>query len=304
MKGKNLYKKFLYNPKYAGWTLAAPGLILLFVFIILPFTFAIFYSFSDRLLVTSSNIQTNFVGLRNYFRVFKDPIFLKSFLNNLYFTVIAVPVQLFLSLGLALLANHKVRGIGLFRAIFFSPVVIPLVVVTISWALLFTPGEAGLLNMILDKLTLGYFKPLNWLFDKNVALNGMIVMCVWMSVGFQMIILLAGLQSVSADLIEAAKIDGANAWKRFTNVTIPQLRNTIIFLVLSSTIGGFKLFGQVFILTKGGPQNSTSTIVYMIYEKGFINQQLGYSSAIAVVVFIIIGILSYIQQRIIKLTDS
>lgn len=303
MQNDNSYRKLLYNPKCAAWILAGPGLLLLIGFIILPFVLAIMFSFTDRMLVESVNVKTSFVGLQNYIKVFRDPIFVKSFLNNLYFAIFAVPIQLILSLLLAILVNNKVKGISIFRFIFFSPAVIPMLVIAIAWSLLFTPGESGLLNIILSKITLGHFTPLDWLFDKDVALNGLIVMCVWMSVGFQMMILLAALQSVSEDILEAAIIDGANAFQRFMNVTLPEIRNSIIFLVLSSTIGSFKLFGQVFILTKGGPQYSTSTIVYMIYEKGFINQQLGYSSAIAVVVFVIVGILSYIQQRIIKLTD-
>ncbi len=298
-----MLKKLMYNPKIAAVTLAAPGLLFLFIFIVMPFIIAFFYSFTDRLLVQSPNLKMSYVGLRNYIRVFQDPVFLKSFLNNLYFAVVAVPIQLVLSLGMAILVNNKVKGIGFFRTIFFSPIVIPLVVVAIAWSILFTPGASGLLNIILSKLTFGVFRPLDWLFDKNVALDGIIIMSVWMSVGAQMIILLAGLQSVSQDLMEAAKIDGAGVWKRFINVTVPQIRNTIIFCVLTSTIGSFKVFGQVFVLTQGRPQNSTSTIVYMIYEKGFINQQLGYSSALAVVVFIIIGLLSYVQQYIMKFSD-
>jgi len=303
MKKERTHKQLLYNPKSAAWVLAAPGLVLLSIFVILPFLIAIYYSFTNRMLVQPSSIATEFVGFRNYLRVFTDPIFSESFLNNFYFAIFAVPIQLVLSLLLALLVNKKVKGISIFRFIFFSPAVIPMIVIAVAWSLLLTPGESGLLNTILNELTFGHFRPLDWLFNKNVALNGLIVMCVWMSVGFQMMILLAALQSVPQELLEAAVLDGANAFQRFRHVILPELRNSIIFLVLSSTIGSFKLFGQVFILTKGGPQNSTSTIVYMIYEKGFINQQLGYASAIAVVVFLVVGILSFIQQRVIKLTD-
>jgi multiple sugar transport system permease protein len=293
----------LYNPKYAAWVLSGPGLLLMAIFVILPFFIAIYFSFTNRMLVQPAHIAAKFVGLRNYIRVFDDPVFLKSFLNNLYFAIVAVPIQLVISLLLALLVNNRIKGISIFRFIFFSPAVIPLIVIAVAWSLLLTPGASGLLNNILSTLTFGYFQPLDWLFDTDTALNGIIIMSIWMSVGFQMMILLAALQSVSQELLEAAYLDGANAFQRFRHVILPELRNSIIFLVLTSTIGSFKVFGQVFIMTKGGPQNSTSTIVYMIYEKGFINQQLGYSSAIAVVVFLIIGILAYLQQRLMKLTD-
>lgn len=280
--------------------MAAPGILWLLFWIVIPFCTAIVLSFTNRTLIPNPKIGTSFVGLNNYFELFGDKEFGRAILNNLQFTLTVVPAQCVFGLFLALLLNRKVKGIGIFRTLYFIPIVLPMLVVAMTWALLFTPNANGFMNSFLNIISFGRIKPLKWLHDAKTAMFSISLFSIWAGVGLQTVIILAGLQSVDEQLYEAAEIDGANGLQKFWNVTIPQIRNTLIFVLLSGTVQSFKLFTQVLVLTQGGPKGSTNTAVYMIYDTGFIDQRLGYASAISVVFFVFVLSISLVQQRIMK----
>lgn len=235
-------------------------------------------------------------GQRHYILA-KDPTFLRSIINNFLFALIVVPVQSGLALGLAMLINQKIAGVNVFRTIYFSPVVTSMVVVSVIWTFMYDK-QAGLLNQFLTGLSGGLLGPFDWLGSPQSALIAIIVMSIWQGVGFQMVIFLAGLQGIPDTLYEAAAIDGAGAWQQFWNVTIPSLRNTIIFVGISTTILAFRLFTQVDVMTNGGPSDATSTVVYHAVEQGFRNQNIGYAAAISVVFFIIVLLIALVQRRV------
>lgn len=287
-----------------AWFMSFPALAVLTTFFVLPFILAIFYSFTNKPLLAGKNFDLRFVGLKNYYTLFTDKLFYQSLWNNIKFAAIIVPVQGSLALLLAVLVNKKSKIINMFRVIYFTPVVVTMVVVSIIWALLLAPGSEGLINAFLERITFGLFEPRAWLQDKNTALIAIVIFSVWQGVGFQMIIFLGGLQSIPGTLYEAAEIDGANKIQQFFNITVPMLKNTIIFTVISMTIFSFKLFTQVFVLTNGGPQGSTTAVVYMLYKEGFVNRKVGYSSAIAVVFFLIVLSISLLQKHLISKQEA
>lgn len=297
-------KKIFYSKSKTGAIMASPGLLLLLAFVVIPFVLAIGYSFTDRTLVVNPVTGTQFIGFKNYQDIFSDGTFFTALKNTLYFSILAVPIQTALALGLAMLVNQKLKHIGIFRTIFFSPVVIPMIVVSITWSLMFNPTEGGFINTLLNTISFGHIDVIKWLYDAKTAMLAIVILSVWQGVGYQMVIFLSGLQSVNSELYEAAEIDGAGLWKKFLNITLPQIRNSIIFVFISSTIMSLKLFTQVLVLTQGGPMNSTTSIVYQIFKSGYIDQRLGYASAIAVVFFIIVFLLSLIQQKLTRFDES
>ena len=226
----------------------------------------------------------------------KDPSFYRSLINNFTFALIVVPLQSGLALLLAMLINQKdIKGINIFRTIFFSPVVTSMVVISVVWVFLYS--QDGLINQFFGLVGLG---PFDWLTSPQSAMIAIIIMSVWQGVGFQMVIFLAGLQGIPDVLYEAASIDGAGTLRKFWNVTIPQLRNTIIFVAISTTILAFRLFTQVDVMTSGGPQNATTTVVYHAVEEGFRNQRIGFGASISVVFFIIVLGIALLQRRVLQ----
>jgi multiple sugar transport system permease protein len=234
-----------------------------------------------------------------YVIISRDPVFISALLNTVIFVLVIVPVQGGLGLLLALLVNQRLHGIMIYRTIYFSPVVTSMAVISIVWTFLYNPSE-GLINRIIEIVTFGQFNNIPWLVSTNTALLAIIILSVWQSVGFQMVIYLAGLQGISNSLYEAAQIDGANLWQRFRFVTLPQLHNTHIFVVISTTILAFRLFTQVDIMTQGGPENATMTIIFHAINQGFRHQRIGYGSAITVVFFLIVLIIALIQRLLLK----
>ena len=287
----------LYRRKEArtAWLFSTPAIILLIVFLLIPFLFAVYLSFTNQRLIPNPNVPTEFVGLRNYIRLFQDATFRRGVLNNFYFIAVVVPVQTSLALGLAMLINNQIKGMNIFRTIYFGPVVTSMTVVSIVWSLLYNPSE-GLINAFLNAISFGKIGQLNWLLDTKLVFPAIMLMSIWQGVGFQMVIYLAGLQEIPKSLYEAAQVDGANGWKQFTNITLPQLRNTTIFVVLSTTILAFKLFDQVKVMTNGGPQNASMTTMLYVIETGWGQLKVGYASAISIVFFIIVLIFSLLQQ--------
>ena len=284
---------------FAAWSFCALPLFFLFLFLVTPFIIAFVVSFTDQRLIPNPNLATQFIALRNFLRLFSNPNFHQALLNTFIFAVIVVPLQTFLALLLAVLVNQKLRFINLFRTIYFSPVVTTMVVVSIIWYFLYNPGE-GLINQMISFISFGKLGPYNWLNDTALALPAIMILSVWQGVGFQMVIYLAGLQGIPDELYEAGRVDGANAWQQFWQITIPQLRNTTIFVIISTTILAFKLFTQVWVMTKGGPQGATKTIIVLLYEEGFKMLRVGYASAIGVLFFLIVLAVSLIQRVYLK----
>ena len=278
----------------AGFLL--PGTILLLAFLIVPFALAISYSFTNLRLI--SPLPSHFVGWLNFQRALANPLVRQAFGNNVLFVIVVVPVQTVFALWLAILVNQKIRGIKIFRTIFFAPVVTVMAAAATIWKLLYEP-DAGLINGFMKAITFGQFHP-NWLHDPHFALPAIMLMSIWQGVGFQMIIILAGLQGVPAELYEAASVDGANGWTQFLNITLPELRNTLIFVGTITTILAFRLFDQVFVLTQGGPVGSTETLMTRVITTGFGQQRIGASAAIAVLFFIIVLVLSLAQRIFIR----
>jgi multiple sugar transport system permease protein len=269
-----------------AWAFASPALLLLMVFLVIPFFMAICFSFTNQRLVAGP-LPTNFVGLRNYMRLLGDDTLRRSLLNNSSFGMVVVPVQTALALFLAILVNQKLRGVHLFRTIYFSPVVMPTVVVAVIWSFLYNPGQ-GLANAFIKMISFGHLGPYNWLNDERLALPAIMVLAIWQGVGFQMIIYLVGLQAIPESLYEAARVDGAGRWSQFWYITLPQLGNTTLFVVISTTILAFKLYTQIEVMTRGGPENATVTVVWYMVNQSIRHLRVGYASAIAVVFFLIL----------------
>lgn len=283
----------------AAWLISTPAILLLTVFLIIPFLMAFVLAFSDQRLVPNPNLPTQFVGLRNFVRLLTDDTFHRALINNMLFALIVVPVQTGLALLLALLINQKLKAINVFRTIYFSPVVTTMVVVAIIWTFLYNPAN-GFINAFLATISFGLLGPYNWLENPNLALFSIIVLSIWQGVGFQMVIYLAGLQEIPDFLYEAAEIDGAGKLQQFFYVTLPQLRNTTIFVVVSTTILAFRLFTQNWVMTQGGPQNATMTTIIHAYVQGFRQGRIGYASAITVVFFLIVLAISLAQRAFLK----
>lgn len=287
------------NEAIMAWVFSAPAMILLTVFLLIPFLMSIGLSFTDQRLIPNPNLPTQFIGLRNFVRMLDDPAFLRGLLNNFYFAAIVVPLQTALALFLAILVNQKLRGMEFFRTIYFSPVVVTMVVVSVIWFFLYNPGE-GLINKFIETISFGQLGPFNWLQSTTLAFPAIMVLSIWQGVGFQMVIYLAGLQEIPESLYEAAEVDGANALQQFWYVTLPQLRNTTIFVVLATTILAFRLFTQVEVMTQGGPQNATMTTIVHVVHQGWGNLKVGYASAITFVFFVIVLVISMLQRVLIR----
>jgi multiple sugar transport system permease protein len=235
------------------------------------------------------------IGQTRYVLLAGDAVFMKSLVNTFYFTIFIVPLQGGLGLVLALLINARTRGVNIFRTIYFMPVVVSMVVVSILWSFIYD-GQNGLLNNLLAMITFGHFDPVDWLGNPATALPAIIVMSAWQGVGFHMIIWLAGLQTIPYSLYEAADIDGANTWEKFRYVTWPGLRNTAVFVFITITMQAFGLFTQIDVMTRGGPLDSTTTVIFQAVERGFRKQDIAYGSAISVVFFIMVLMVALIQR--------
>ncbi len=283
----------------SAWLFSSPAIILLTIFLVIPFLLAIVFAFTDQRLIPNPNLPTSFIGLRNFQRLLADEAFHKAILNNFTFTIIVVPIQTAFALGLAMLINRKLKFVNVFRTIYFSPVVTTMVVVAIVWSFLYNPSE-GFINQFLSFITFGRVSDIGWLTDPRYALPAIMILSIWQGVGFQMVVYLAGLQEIPDELYESARVDGARSWALFRYITVPQLRNTTIFVAISTTILAFKLFTQVWVLTQGGPQQATMTTIVLLYRQGFRQLKVGYASSIAVVFFIIVVTISMIQRQFMK----
>jgi multiple sugar transport system permease protein len=246
-------------------------------------------------------IARNFnIGDTQYAFIAKDPIFWKGLLNNFYFALIVVPIQTALALLLAILINQKLPYVNVFRTMYFSPVVTAMVIIAVVWKFLYNP-DFGLINEMIKFITFGKVDGFEWLRSPNMAMPAIMIMSMWQGVGFQMIIFLAGLQDIPEDLYEASSIDGANMVQQFRFITLPMLRNTMVFVVLTTTILAFRLFDQVNVMTPdGGPDESTATMVWYAIRRGWTQNEVGYASTISVVFVGIVLAVSLIQRVVVR----
>ncbi|EAD5531195.1 sugar ABC transporter permease [Listeria monocytogenes] len=281
----------IHQQRMAYLFIALP-VLLLAIFMILPIGMALFVSFTDYDIVNSPN----WIGFDNYIKMFRDPYFLISLKNTIIYTALFVPLGLVASLGAAILINMNKNGAGLFRTFFYVPVLCSTVATATIWYWLLNP-QYGLINRVLGWF--GINGPA-WLYDSNWAMFAIVMMSVWMTFGTNMMIFLAGLQGIPANLYEASKIEGASRWKTFRYVTWPSLSRTTFLVTTMLIINAFQVFDQAYVLTKGGPGNSTITLVYYIYNEGFGGLKMGYASAISFVLFLIILVFSIINMRVNK----
>ncbi len=280
------------------WLFAAPGLGLLTIFLVAPFLLAAWLSFTDQRLITSDALPTAFVGARNYMRLFADGSFWAALRNNFLFVIVVTPLQSALALGLALLVNKQLAGARIFRTIYFMPVATTMAVVAVVWSLLFSP-DAGVINRLVSVLSFGVVGPQDWLRDPMLVMPAVMLMSIWQGVGFQMLVFLAGLQAIPGDLYEAATLDGAKPWNQFRFITLPLLKNTTVFVLVTTTIYAFQLFTQVQIIANSGasaPVDSFRTLVMLMVHEGFRNGKVGYACAVSVVFFLIVLAISTVQR--------
>lgn len=283
----------------SAYLFLAPGLILFSVFTVGALIFAFYLTFHEWSIIQPDK---PFVGLDNYTDMIHDEDFRRSIYNTAYFTGGSVPFTILIGLLLALLLNQPIRLRGLFRTLYFLPVVTPFVVSAILWKWIYN-GDFGLANYYLLKTHL-INEPLLWLSDKNLAMPSVILMSVWAGVGFSMVIYLAGIQAIPEELYESAKLDGAGAWARLRYITFPMLAPTTLFLLVMGIIGSFQIFTQIFVMTSGGPVNRTTTMVYFIYEAAFKFYEMGYASTLAFGLFALLLGFTLIQLRLYRKADA
>ena len=352
-------KSKLMNAPHTGWLFAFPATFLMFLFIVVPFCLAFWFSFTNQRFVSPNAAE--YVGLENFRQllsvsvltleperdaatneILKEPdgsikypavrtftrnnpefpqykgmrewfswssgdakkvvlasdlVFMKALVNTFLFVLIVAPLQGALALGLALMINQKLKGINIFRTIYFMPVVISMVVVALLWRFIYD-GQNGLLNTLLSGLTFGLFQPVDWLGNPSTAFPALIAMSIWQAVGFHMVIWLSGLQTIPVTLYEAADIEGVTPWQRFRYVTWPGLRNTSVLVLLVITMQAFALFIQVAVMTDGGPVDSTQSVVFQAIERGYGKQDISGGSAISVVLFVIVLAISILQRHL------
>ncbi len=276
-----------------GMAFFGPALVLLIIFLFLPMLMTFIFSFTDYFALNPE--MTHFVGLENYFDIFKDELFLQSFLNTVKFVIIIVPLQCGGALLLALAINKAAHCKKYFKVAFFIPVVMSLAVVSTLWMQIYSPE--GILNTLLANLGI---EAQPFIHSASQALPSIAIMSAWQGMGYQMIIFLGGLQNINPALYEAAEMDHASAWQKFKDITLPELKPLCIFVFITVTIGAFRMLVQPMVMTGGGPDHSTYTMVYDIYETGTVNWEMGLASTMAVVFTVFVVVLTIIQNVLTK----
>ena len=273
-----------------GWLFVSPALIGFGIFTFGAILYSLYLSFTDYDLLGSPK----WVGLENYIRAFTDDqYFYQYFGNTFYFAIVLVPVVLVISLFLAILINKKVGKLTkAYRVALFLPSITSTVAVSMVWLWIFNP-DMGIMNNFLTAI--GFHNPPMWLSDPEWSKPALIIMRVWQMSGYYMLLFLAGLQTIPETLYEAAEVDGASAWQKFRRITVPMLSNTTFVVVILLIIESFNMFESIFVMTEGGPLGSTSTIMYYIYEQGFMSYNMGYASALAWIFFALILVFTLIQ---------
>ena len=282
----------------AAYFFLAPAVIAIFIFFFIPVIAAFIMSFTDFDIYALGNFNTiRFIGFNNYSKLFEDPLFWQSLQNTIYYVVLATPLAIAVSLGAAILLNSKlIKYKGFFRLSYFIPYITTLVAVAIVWRFIYHP-KFGILNYFLGLFGVD---PIDWLGDPNLAMPAIVIMSVWKTFGYNMIIFIAGLQNIPEDLYEAASLEGANEWQKFKTVTIPMLAPTTLFVSIITIVGYFQLFAEPYIMTQGGPLNKTLSIVQYMYQQGFRWWNMGYSASISFVLFFIILVVTILQFKLQK----
>lgn len=274
------------------YLLVSPYIIHFILFVAFPVIFSIVLTFHKWNIIS----PMEYTGLSNYIRLFRDEVFLKSLGNTLIFLVIHIPLQIIVALFLAQILNQNIKFRGFFRAAFFLPVVVSGVVVTILWQQLYG-FDTGLLNRLLVSIGLN---KVGWLTDPQIAMPSIALMATWKNVGLYIVLFLVGLQTVPTQYYEAADIEGANKWQKFFKITLPMINPTIFMVVILSTIGGFSLFIEPYIMTGGGPLNSTISAVLYIYKQGFFYYHMGYSATLGLFFALIILLVVVVQRKFVE----
>ena len=272
----------------AGWLFIGPVIFGVLAFQIVPVVASLGVSMTNW----TGLRAPDFLGLDNYIALFTtDARFYRTLLTTTIFTVAMVSLSIAIGLGLAVLCNQRIRGVGIFRTLYYSPAITNVVAIGFVWFWLYEPNN-GLINSALRGI--GINGPA-WLSDPRTALIAVIIVALWQGVGYPMVILLAGLQSIDRSLLEAATVDGASHWGRFWRITFPLLTPSIFFLAIMQFISSFQVFGIIYVMTSGGPNNATSVLIFEIYEVAFAQGRLGYASAMGWVLFVIVGLVTVFQ---------
>lgn len=273
-----------------GWAFIAPVLLGILVFQFIPVMVSVYASFTEW----SGLSDPQWVGFENYLAMPDDRFFRITLRNTVYFSIGFIPLSILFGLVLALLCNQRLRGMPVFRTAFFVPYIVNIVAVSLVWLWLYNPS-AGVINNLLSLV--GIDGPA-WLASSTWAMPAVIITSVWQGVGYPLIILLAGLQGIPESLNEAAAIDGASAWRRLRSITIPLLTPQFFFLLITQFITSFQIFGIIFVMTDGGPANATNVYIYYLYQNAFAFGRMGYASALAMVLFALIGFITFVQWRL------
>ena len=286
MKFRNLLRNISNNERFAGWIFILPALVGTLIFIIIPVICSFGLSFAKWDLLN----PIEFVGFDNYIELFNDKLFYQIFLNTLVFALSTSILGVIIPLILACILNSKIRGSEFYKTAYFLPFITPMIVIGVVWEWIFDPN-IGILNNVL-KLHI------NWLYDTHFAMIALIIVSVWKLIGYNMVIFLSALSGISQSMFEASKIDGANAFQTFKNVTVPLLSPTIFFVIIITAISSFQVFDLIYLMTQGGPLDSTNVLVYAIYKNAFEYFNAGKASAIAYVLFVVILVLTLIQWNL------
>lgn len=271
-----------------AYILILPTVLGLILFTAGPILASLYFSFTNWNLLSPPKWR----GFDNYIELFtKDPLFWVTIKNTAYYVLGTVPTGVVLALLLAIALNQKIKGLAIFRTIYFIPVVSSVVAISVLWSWLYQ-ADFGLINQLLRSLG---FKGVGWLSSPTWAMPAVIIMSIWHGLGYNIVIFIAGLQSIPQDYYEAARIDGATAWQNFWHITIPLVSPVTFFVIILSLISSFQVFEQAYVMTQGGPVNATKTIVYYLYQTGFMNFHMGYASALAYVLFMVIVVLTLFQ---------
>ncbi|KJV36542.1 carbohydrate ABC transporter permease [Luteibacter yeojuensis] len=286
------------NTTRAAWVFITPALIVLGLFFLLPVVAALVLSVTDYDLYALADIRNlRFVALENYWTLLQRPLFWSALGHTVYFVVVGVPLSLGASLGAAMLLNSPLaRFKPFFRTALFAPVVTTVVAVAVIWRYLFNT-KYGLVNYTLDSIGM---PTVDWLGDPHWAMPTIILFAVWKNFGYNMIIFMAGLQAIPGDLYEAARIDGASAWAQFRHITLPMLKPTMVMVGILTVSGYFQLFAEPYVMTEGGPLQSTTSVLYLMYEEGFKWWNLGSASAVAFILFVIMFVVTAAMLRLSK----
>lgn len=292
-KGSASLLSFRRQEEWSAYAFILPAIAGLAIFTFYPMISAFIYSFKDFNLISPNS---HFIGLDNYIELVKDRQFLDSLIHSFHFAIVVIPVQTALALGLALLVQKTAWYSGLFRTIYFLPVIIAIGVASTVFKLIYNQ-DFGLLNAFLKMFGL---PTISFLSDPKVAMYGVMILGIWKSVGFFMIIFLAGLNNISKDIYESAQVDGATGMATFFRITLPLLKRTMAFVVIITTMDAIKISGPIFILTNGGPAGSTTTATYFIVNQAFDQLRMGYATAAAMILFVIVLCISIIQMKLFK----